>query len=210
MSRETSFVALERRETPVLGGVTLRRVPIAVTTGWGGSDQRDFLRGSRIARRLSLGDTDEMLCALEYRMPQSVRESRPSSIGRTWFDRLVDSAAGHVPHGDAAAPPPMHALVALQRADGSWELSRELADAIGHDLTGLEAALRGATGEEVRRAWATALAIAWLEARAPQARGEWRLLAAKARKWLDRVQARPPAGGRWIDAAAALLHEAPA
>ena len=36
MSRETSFVAIERRETPVLGDVKLRRVPIAVTTGWGG------------------------------------------------------------------------------------------------------------------------------------------------------------------------------
>ena len=100
----------------------------------------------------------------------------------------------------------MHALVALQRADGSWDLTRELADAIERDLAELEAALRGATEEEIRRAWATALAIVWLETRAPQARGEWRLLAAKASEWLGRVQARPPAGADWIEAAAAHLH----
>ena len=36
MSRETSFVAIERRDTPVVGDVKLRKVPIALTTGWGG------------------------------------------------------------------------------------------------------------------------------------------------------------------------------
>ena len=35
MSRETSFVAIERRDTPVVGDVQLRRVPIALTSGWG-------------------------------------------------------------------------------------------------------------------------------------------------------------------------------
>ena len=54
VSRETSFVALERREMPVLGGVTLRRVPIAVTTGWGGSGVEDFARRHRHERSRSL------------------------------------------------------------------------------------------------------------------------------------------------------------
>jgi Ca-activated chloride channel family protein len=35
-SRETSFVAVEKRETPVAGGAQLRRVPVALTSGWGG------------------------------------------------------------------------------------------------------------------------------------------------------------------------------
>ena len=137
-------------------------------------------------------------------MPESVRETPFRSVGRTLFRRFEDRAPGHAPQGPAA-PPSMHALIALQRADGSWELTRELADAIGRELTELEAALRGTTNEEVRKAWATSLAIVWLEARAAQARNEWRLLAAKARRWLDGVQAQPPAGGRWIDAAEALL-----
>jgi Ca-activated chloride channel family protein len=36
ISRETSFVAIERRETPVEGDVQLRRVPIQLADGWGG------------------------------------------------------------------------------------------------------------------------------------------------------------------------------
>ena len=43
MSRETSFVAVERRETPVLGDMQLRRIPTTLTSGWGGIDAR---RGS--------------------------------------------------------------------------------------------------------------------------------------------------------------------
>ena len=54
MSRETSFVAVERRETPVLGDMQLRRIPIALTSGWGGVEsdapedfrRRDGRRGS--------------------------------------------------------------------------------------------------------------------------------------------------------------------
>ncbi len=35
-SRETSFVAIEHRETPADGRAELRRVPVALTSGWGG------------------------------------------------------------------------------------------------------------------------------------------------------------------------------
>ena len=101
----------------------------------------------------------------------------------------------------------MLAVAALQRADGSWELTAELARAIGHDLAELEALLSGSTGkiDEARKAWATALALAWLEERARESEGEWRLLAAKGRKWLDRVSARPAQGVTWAEAGARLL-----
>ena len=51
----------------------------------------------------------------------------------------------------------------------------------------LEAELTGASGnpDDIRRAWATALALAWLSAYASDAEDEWRLLAAKGRAWLD-------------------------
>ena len=55
VSRETSFVAIERREVPVLGGVTLRRVPIAVTTGWGGVEPRGVTYGSVIGSEAFVG-----------------------------------------------------------------------------------------------------------------------------------------------------------
>jgi hypothetical protein len=98
-------------------------------------------------------------------------------------------------------------LIALQHADGSWDLTRELARAIGHDLAELESALAGAAGhrEEARKAWATALALTWIELHAPEAEGEWRLLAAKGRQWLDSVSARPAGVGSWTDLSARLL-----
>jgi hypothetical protein len=101
----------------------------------------------------------------------------------------------------------MLAVAALQRADGSWELTAALARAIGHDLAELEALLSGSTGkiDEAQKAWATALALAWLEEHARESEGEWRLLAAKGRKWLDRVSARPAHGVTWAEAGARLL-----
>src|SRR5262245_14676724 len=43
-SRETSFVAIEERETPVEGEAVLRRVPVQLTRGWGGIGGRDGMR----------------------------------------------------------------------------------------------------------------------------------------------------------------------
>ncbi|HET9664703.1 MAG TPA: hypothetical protein VFP00_10810 [Burkholderiales bacterium] len=109
-------------------------------------------------------------------------------------------------------PPAMHALVALQRADGSWELTPDLAAAIGYERRQLESALTGATGDpvEARAAWATALALSWLEAHAGDAQDQWRRLADKARAWLTRVSAAAPAGATWLDAAGEFLRSAPA
>jgi hypothetical protein len=39
ISRETSFVAIERRDTPIVGEVALREVPIALTAGWAAHQQ---------------------------------------------------------------------------------------------------------------------------------------------------------------------------
>ena len=73
MSRETSYVAMERRDIPVLGDVKLRRVPIALTSGWGrvteafmlldSADLPQFCRadhcdgGHTLIRRIVLGQT---------------------------------------------------------------------------------------------------------------------------------------------------------
>jgi hypothetical protein len=79
-----------------------------------------------------------------------------------------------------------------------------MADVIGMPLKELESRLIGATGDtdEIRRAWATALAIAFLTARAAADRGEWELLAKKATNWLGTVRALPPFGTSWLESAA--------
>jgi hypothetical protein len=77
-------------------------------------------------------------------------------------------------------------LVALQSADGSWDLTPEFAEIIGRSLDELEAELRGAPGGRAvaRRVAATSLALEWLEREATAERVEWEMLAEKARRWL--------------------------
>jgi len=100
----------------------------------------------------------------------------------------------------------MLTIVSLQRADGSWELNEEFARAVGQPLDKLRLAQADATGEagEINRAWATAVALHWLKAHASALASEWRMIATKARDWLDRVSARPASGQSWNDEAARL------
>lgn len=67
--------------------------------------------------------------------------------------------------------------------------------------------LHGAQGdpEEAARAWATALALVWLEAKAGDSRDEWELLAEKAKEWLSRSKAKLAGGEDWLSAAAVAL-----
>jgi hypothetical protein len=100
------------------------------------------------------------------------------------------------------------ALVALQAADGSWTLSASFADVIGRDLRDIETAIAGVPidMEHCRRAWATALALAWLQLNAAARREEWQFLARKARQWLDGVAEAPPQGETtWMQAAERFL-----
>jgi Vault protein inter-alpha-trypsin domain/von Willebrand factor type A domain len=235
MSRETSFVAVEVRETPVLGDMQLRRIPIALTSGWGGLEHDARRRPGRLLGRVHDGATDTgafaaMTLLAGSRSPAGVDETTarlPLASARMTgspvsgaiargFDRLLAWGRGAGPsepdHGSAKVMRAdrngvMVALVALQRADGSWDLTPEFAGAIGHDMAQLESALSGATGDrvETRRAWATALALAWLDEHARAAEGEWRLLAEKARRWLGGVTSRPADGGSWAEAGARLL-----
>jgi hypothetical protein len=102
---------------------------------------------------------------------------------------------------------PLDRLVRLQNADGSWELDHELAKILGRRLKDLERVLTDASrpASEARRAWATALALAWLEKEAAESQDEWRLLAYKARTWLESTRARLASGEDWITSAKRLL-----
>lgn len=208
VSRETSFVAVERRETPVTGEIQLRRVPIALTDGWGGSRRMDarmdaLMRGAlqpRSARSAMLG-ADDIGSAFGAAKAQGRGERAAGLLGSAWMPRALRVGRRQ----DVAAPTGMHALVALQKADGYWELTDDLADVLGRKFSDIKAAVDGATGDEIHRAWATALAIAWLQFHAADVEDQWRLLARKGRRWLDAVPAVAPGGVPWMDAAARFL-----
>jgi vault protein inter-alpha-trypsin-like protein/VWA domain-containing protein len=207
ISRETSFVAIERRDTPVLGDVQLRRIPIALTAGWGGL-QDTVLRGlhhapAMLSVRMALPHVAPAAHG-EVRAVQRMQVADGVPAREDMWSMTVSGPAGPRQKKTSATPPTgLHALVALQHADGSWDLTSELAAIIGCELGDLESAIAGASGAraDARRAWATALALVWLSEHARDAQNKWQLLAAKARRWLDRVTLVPPGGGRWTEMA---------
>ena len=210
ISRETSFVAIERREAAVTGDIQLRRIPIALTSGWGGLQDELLSTHFHAARAMpsSLAPTHSSAVgpaafslASAHEEIQMLKTEPPK---RPFLSRALEGLSRARRPSSAAQPPGgMHALIALQGADGSWDLTRELCAIIGHELTALEAVLSGATGhpDEMRRAWATAMALVWLAERAGGSEDEWRLLAAKAHRFLDAVAAVPQSRGSWFDAA---------
>jgi hypothetical protein len=211
VSRHTSFVAVEERATPTQGDAQLRKVPVAITRGWHGIG---FGHGRPQAAAYSVmcasaparlgGDEQAALNepmvfhdTIEEFDASPALDSRRSRAGQ-----LMRSVQALRP---ATSPSlrPLDRLVALQGADGSWKLTKELAQALGWpDAKRLKKALgRPLSGEAEERAAATALALAWLERECADARDEWRMLADKGREWLSRT----PEG---IDAWLALAGEA--
>lgn len=210
-SRETSFVAVEERATPLQGEAQLRRIAVALTRGWGGTD--DAWLGAGVPLRPGGPPMPPAAFAAAFIPPRPPTSPGPRPPIADFASPLDDEepeftvvpVPSQVSEGAPAATAlrPLDRLVALQRADGSWDLTPELALALGLELSALEAALPGAQGDAAlpRRAWATALALRWLERHAADCRDEWRLLARKAESWLQRCPVRP-AEGDWTSAAA--------
>ena len=236
-SRETSFVAVEQRTTALsTEPLQLRRIPIALTHGWGDvarPRRPGMMSGDALTMALPPPMADGAMPDAEISMPHAMRRSMPMMrqddlrVDRSVIGSAVRWAKAHLPGGPAAttaggrvAPPPagatadpvratMMALVALQHADGSWDLDDRLAHAIGAgDLHALESALgRQVRDRDARRAWATALAIGWLRSRAAAVSGEWQMIADKATSWLTRAAVAPSGSGDWMEHAT-RWHEA--
>ena len=205
ISRETSFVAVERREMPVEGDMQLRRVPIALAVGWGGLDRLParmmVLQAS--AAMVDTSDLDEAMIAPQRKLVKSEHTaararalgglpSTGSAIGRG-FERLfrgrVTPPASPFDTRADSARESMLRLIQQQHSDGSWALTEKLADAIGRELYELESVMAhlppdGRSHADSRRLWATALALVWLQSEAAALVTEWRLIALKGRRWL--------------------------
>jgi Ca-activated chloride channel family protein len=240
LSRETSFVAIEHRAVPVQGDMQLRRVPVALASGWAGvRPASPFLAASSMPGRAGLarrhdvglpmtlgapaaiewGDViDEsplyetgdvpafrvsVRAAAQSRTPASTRAFEALSGLASWLPRRTQSPA---------RPAGLDALVKLQRAAGAWDLDAALAEVLGRDLEDVRRAMPAATApsDVAARAWATALALAWLERHASAQQEEWRTLAIKAHVWLGRDTTGVPLDGvSWEDAARAWLDGTP-
>ncbi|HXB55145.1 MAG TPA: VIT domain-containing protein [Vicinamibacteria bacterium] len=218
-SAHTSFVAIEKRDTPVAGEAQLRRIPIALTSGWGGVDRASIMRGSAMIGSASITGAEEGATVYFGSAPRMNARARPGTVLLSRAPAPTRKSGflsklfalwreGRGVSGDEAAtlrPTSSRALdrlVTLQRADGAWDLTDELAKVLGVPLHELEKKLRGQRDPDHRRALGTALALLWLESNADDAETEWALLAKKARKWLERCPVHPANGNSWLEAAA--------
>jgi Ca-activated chloride channel homolog len=172
-SRETSFVAVEHRDTPSTEPATLRRIPVALTSGLGGA--------ARPVMAFSLATPTPMVPAghgplLSRRSQRAPRQA--------CFSMAFDPSPLAAPPASSSLRPVDH-IVALQHADGSWALDPALAKAVGLTLEVIERQFARMTSGRLfdRDAAATALALGWLERHAAAEREEWMLLADKARAW---------------------------
>jgi hypothetical protein len=211
VSRHTSFVAVETRDNPPEGEPRLRRVPLALTRGWHGMDEAD--------------ERDVMLAEIPYAKRSACLAGPPPAAAAAW-PRQKGKARREVSRASTASPMwleedegpserPIDRLVALQCVDGSWTPSKRLFEVTGLDPDDVdrlhELASRGeptlnASREDFGRALATATALAWLVREAADSRDEWRLLAEKAREWLERM---PPGTEFWLRLAETALAGVP-
>jgi len=162
---------------------------VALTRDWGGMSGAPMMMTRAVSSR-----------RVVYRMDLTA-DARPYlAASRSAVSRLAARIT-------RPAPRRVDDLVVLQRADGSWDLDEALAAVLGKRLKKLQKKLKDATGDPAKaaRAWATALALAWLEANAADSRTEWELLAEKAKAWLSRCGAKLAGGEDWLDAASPAL-----
>jgi len=210
VSRHTSFVAVEERETPVQGEAQLRKVPVAITKGWHGVGDVRFAASSsamlmgtaaRVCGPAPAYDVTQELSPLEM-STGFFEDAAPLETRSARGPRMASSAPGlggalrrmlgrprPVATRSAPSTRPLDRLVALQGAHGAWLLDDELAKSLGwKNAKQLRKAFgRPLAGEPEERAAATALALLWLERECAESRDEWRILAEKGREWLSRT-----------------------
>ena len=204
LSRETSYVAIEHRDIPVIGDVQLRRVPIAVTSGWGGL-QAGTPAASAMYGRLSLADGAYQLASRSLHAPAPPFRRRPVERGAGTLPSVLGLRA--LLKADSTSASRNREIECRRHAGDAaarrWVLGprRPAGPAIGRDLHELEEALGPDAATPAARAWATALAVVWLRRNAAGVEDEWRLIAAKADQWLSARGGRGPDGSSWYDAA---------
>ncbi len=185
-SSQTSFVAVEERDGKEMqerGRLVL--VPQALTRDWGGLMPAAMAPVTSLlsSSRQMMADMDSFdFSEDDVRACMGPPPASPPSADR--FDSTAKSVERHY-------SPDIHtqdhdAVTLLQRADGSWKLDKALAKAVGLKLKTLQGLAEGLQDvPDAETVIATAVALAYLQLRAPDSRREWRLLARKAEAWLD-------------------------
>ena len=79
-------------------------------------------------------------------------------------------------------------IINLQLANGSWEMSKDLADVIGKPTTKIQEACPVACKDNMSAIWATIIVLSYLQLQQSSFKDEWELVALKAEAWMAKQQ----------------------
>merc|ERR1712014_342405 len=117
---------------------------------------------TNLGEKLTDEELDEMIC--EADIDCSSVPALPAAASRHTVGNSLDK---------------LQPLILLQEFDGSWELTQSLAAVFGLPFASL-----AAPNEVQEAAWATALALAFLQLKIASRAEEWKFVGHKAREWL--------------------------
>lgn len=169
LSSLTSFLVVAERPDEEAGEMVLRRIPVALTQGWGGLQQIDRYTG-----------TPRIAYCLLPRLPAPEKTYSLCSLVRSkWVDRAEQD---------------FRRLIQAQQAQGSWPLTPWLAQLSGISIKKLRKLARQLKlpRPEAEQILATLLAWYLLHTRFQPWQAEWALVAAKAEQWLQGKNLTPP------------------
>ena len=86
----------------------------------------------------------------------------------------------------SASKNPLSMIINLQLADGSWELSKDLADVVGQLITTIKEACPVPCKGAMYAIWATIIVLSYLQLRQSNFKDEWELVALKAETWIKK------------------------
>jgi Ca-activated chloride channel family protein len=178
LSRETSFVAIEKRsgDEKTEGEVVLRKVPVMLTKGWGGMKFFDTAPKGTIAYHTEVAR--EHIC--NYAMDSSIRSHSRSphkSLSR------LRALYKQIPPTDQDV---LIDILLLQKAGGGFEVNEKLSSRIGITIGGLKKLSRKieAIGKgDMLTLLATAIILQLLEKNYQDREDEWKGLVEKTEQW---------------------------
>ena len=197
LSSRTSFVAIEQREVKTDQPAVLRRVPVALTQGWGGIPRTQAAPApamparARTVRSPSAGGgaIADAFGAVKRRLsagrPHPKMASMAPPPSQEAMARFDEGFAGDACEVSEEAPAGVHLdLLMTQGADGAFGLSGDLAALARCDVDELRGVARALGGDRAEEVVATVLALRLLRALAPDRRDEWIRAARKAARWI--------------------------
>ncbi|MCX5809835.1 MAG: VIT domain-containing protein [Proteobacteria bacterium] len=182
ISRETSFVAVEKREDKdkTLGEVVLRKVPVMLTKDWGGVERKSQYDSST-SFYIGVSDVGGAAMARDE-SPMFMRSGTESS---SFLRKKVPTNQDIILK-----------VLSLQQFEGGFEIDWELADMLNLSLIEIRKIAEKISGKykiDKHRLICTAMILVILEKRFDGEKSQWETLAEKSRKWLElEIKAKAP------------------